>query len=291
MFIKALVFEGGGVLGTAYAGAVDGIEDHLHTVDKVMGTSAGSIVALLIAIGYYPAEIKEGISGFKYDKILSYHVCNIFRFFRKNKAAIFSTRRLRKEILKLMKLKGFDEHTTFKHLHNLGAAHNSRYKSLYVTTYAIEEMQVHVFSKETSPDAKVLDAVVASSSIPCLFELSVIDGIKYVDGGISKNYNIGYFDNLYKHDEVLGFKIDDPDEMVGGKFRKVNNGWDVLMNTIETAVMATNDDHLKNGNMSRTVLMSSLDIPFYDFNISDADKARLIEEGSRATKQFLTEKI
>lgn len=47
-----LVFEGGGAKGGAFAGALRAFERHGHTVRRVIGTSAGSIVAVLVAAGY-----------------------------------------------------------------------------------------------------------------------------------------------------------------------------------------------------------------------------------------------
>src|SRR5215210_3318418 len=51
-----LVLEGGGVKGVAYPGAVQVLqgEEILPKIDKVAGTSAGSIAAALIALGYTP---------------------------------------------------------------------------------------------------------------------------------------------------------------------------------------------------------------------------------------------
>jgi NTE family protein len=47
-----LVFEGGGAKGGAFVGAIRSLEQHGHRVGRIIGTSAGSIVATLIAAGY-----------------------------------------------------------------------------------------------------------------------------------------------------------------------------------------------------------------------------------------------
>jgi predicted acylesterase/phospholipase RssA len=56
MTIDNLVFKGGGVLGAAYAGAITALEDEgkLQGVKAVAGTSAGSLVALLLSLKYSP---------------------------------------------------------------------------------------------------------------------------------------------------------------------------------------------------------------------------------------------
>jgi NTE family protein len=57
-----LVFQGGGVRGIAYAGALEYIPDNMR-VNGVAGTSAGSIVAALLAIGRSKSEIKSILQG------------------------------------------------------------------------------------------------------------------------------------------------------------------------------------------------------------------------------------
>jgi NTE family protein len=57
-----LVFEGGGAKGLAFVGALQAFERHGHTPRRVIGTSAGSITALLVAAGYNAAECLAAIN-------------------------------------------------------------------------------------------------------------------------------------------------------------------------------------------------------------------------------------
>jgi len=61
MDLENLVFEGGGVKGIAYAGAVQSLKNHnlLDKVKRVAGTSAGASTAMLLSIGCSPEEIKD----------------------------------------------------------------------------------------------------------------------------------------------------------------------------------------------------------------------------------------
>lgn len=54
-----LVFEGGGAKGVAFAGALQAFERHNHKPRRLIGTSAGSITACLIAAGYSSQETLE----------------------------------------------------------------------------------------------------------------------------------------------------------------------------------------------------------------------------------------
>ena len=57
-----LVFEGGGAKGLAFVGALQALEQHGHQPRRVVGTSAGSIVAVLVAAGYNAEECKQAIN-------------------------------------------------------------------------------------------------------------------------------------------------------------------------------------------------------------------------------------
>ncbi len=57
-----LVFEGGGAKGLAFVGALKALERHGHRPRRVIGTSAGSITALLVAAGYSAEECMAAIN-------------------------------------------------------------------------------------------------------------------------------------------------------------------------------------------------------------------------------------
>lgn len=59
--IENLVFEGGGVRGLVYLGALNVLEENnlLNDVKRVAGSSVGGIVSMLLAVGYTPTEIEE----------------------------------------------------------------------------------------------------------------------------------------------------------------------------------------------------------------------------------------
>ena len=58
---KNYVFEGGGVKGLAYVGALKVLEQKgIHkSIERVAGASAGAICALLVALNYSSKEIQE----------------------------------------------------------------------------------------------------------------------------------------------------------------------------------------------------------------------------------------
>ncbi|MGI9214865.1 MAG: patatin-like phospholipase family protein, partial [Gammaproteobacteria bacterium] len=69
MKYRNLVFEGGGVKGIAYVGALEHLTStplkegdkpiDLKEIKRVAGTSAGAIAALLVSLNYSVAEIRK----------------------------------------------------------------------------------------------------------------------------------------------------------------------------------------------------------------------------------------
>ncbi|HXK95582.1 MAG TPA: patatin-like phospholipase family protein, partial [bacterium] len=70
---RNLVFEGGGVKGIAYAGALEFLDqkgDILPEIRRVAGTSAGAITAAILALGARSQEIKEIVGGTDFRKFM-----------------------------------------------------------------------------------------------------------------------------------------------------------------------------------------------------------------------------
>lgn len=66
------VFEGGGIRGLALAGAAAAVMDSGYSFDRVAGTSAGALVASLIAAGYTAQEIRDGVEHVIWPRLLDH---------------------------------------------------------------------------------------------------------------------------------------------------------------------------------------------------------------------------
>lgn len=63
------VFEGGGVRGIGLVGAISVVEAKGYRFENVVGTSAGAIVATLVAAGYSATELKDAINSIDFRRI------------------------------------------------------------------------------------------------------------------------------------------------------------------------------------------------------------------------------
>ena len=69
---RNLVFEGGGVKGIAYLGALDVLNDKgiLAHIQRIGGTSAGAINAILLGLGFTPKETKDILWGLDFNEFM-----------------------------------------------------------------------------------------------------------------------------------------------------------------------------------------------------------------------------
>jgi NTE family protein len=222
---KNLVFEGGGMRGVSYAGALYELEQagHLKSIEKVGGTSVGAITALTLSLGYTPKEIEELIGR-----------TNPRKFNDGTFLLVGGGTRLRKHYgwfkgdaflrwtEKVIKNKTDNADITFQQLHGGG------YIDLYVTGTSLNHQKVIVFSHESYPNMKVKDAIRISMSTPFFFKAIFIDSVGnvlknrkskmdydiMVDGGFISNYPIDLFDTKdstglrIANSNTLGFRMD-----------------------------------------------------------------------------------
>ncbi|WP_243633290.1 patatin-like phospholipase family protein [Paenibacillus xerothermodurans] len=86
---RNLVFEGGGVKGIAYAGALEVLKDEgiLENIRRTGGSSAGAIIALLIGLNYSVDQIKVtlermNLTDFMDEDIASVQIDNMYQLIK-----------------------------------------------------------------------------------------------------------------------------------------------------------------------------------------------------------------
>jgi len=323
---RNLVFEGGGVKGIAYIGAMQVLENRgiLQHIQRVGGTSAGAINALLFALGYSIQEQKEIL-----------HSTDFNAFMDDSWGAIRDVRRLARDF-GWHKGDFFNSWVGDRILGRLGNRHatfrdlqNANRPDLYVVGTNLSTGFAEFFSAERHPDMELATAVRISMSIP-LFFAAVNHGPRgdvYVDGGVQLNYPVKLFDREryidlanepaavrrtpYYNEENARFQLDRPghspyvynrqtlglrldrkediglfryDEPLEGK--PIKNFSDYARRLIGALMNAQENMHLHSDDWARTVYINTLDVGTTDFDVSDQTKQALIEEGIRGTESY-----
>jgi NTE family protein len=152
-----LVLSGGGARGFAHLGVIHALNEAGIFPDIISGTSAGALVGVLYADGYTPKEIRIIMnSGSRLD---------------------FMRPALPRE--GLLQIGGI-----------------SKILSTFLNARTFEELKIPLFVAATDLNngkavyfskGILIDRVIASASIPVLFQPVKIDNICYVDGGVLDN--------------------------------------------------------------------------------------------------------
>jgi NTE family protein len=66
-----VALEGGGALGLAHIGVIDWLEEHRIPVDRISGTSMGSLVGAMYATGSTPAQMRALAAGHAFTRVFT----------------------------------------------------------------------------------------------------------------------------------------------------------------------------------------------------------------------------
>ena len=205
---RNLVFEGGGVKGIAYVGALEVLDKEgiLRNIERVAGTSAGAMVAVLVGLGYTTKEISDILWDINFKNFLD-----------SSWGVVRNTKRLLEEygwykgdffrdlMAGYIKAKTGDGESTFDDLKNLKKK-GKAFRDISLIGADLSTGYSKVFNAAMTPNVKVADAARISMSIPLFFAaIKGIDGDDhiYVDGGLLDNYAVKVFDRMnYVSDEA-----------------------------------------------------------------------------------------
>lgn len=158
-----LALSGGGALGFAHIGAIQALEEHGVKPDFISGSSMGAIIGAIYCAGYSPAKIMRIIQAeklYKLDKLMSPNL----NFKQKGLSSHATLRATLKELI---------PHDCFDSLEIPFA--------VCVTNITSGTYEYYYSGKG------IVDYVVASASIPGVFDPVVIKNTTYVDGGVLNN--------------------------------------------------------------------------------------------------------
>lgn len=323
---RNLIFEGGGVKGIAYIGAMQILENRgvLQDIHRVGGCSAGAINALIFSLGYTLHEQKEILQATDFNQFMddSWGVIRDIRRLAKDfgwhKGDFFNS-----WVGDLIHRRLGNRRATFKDLQN------AKLPDLYVIGTNLSTGFAEVFSAERHSNMELATAVRISMSIP-LFFAAARHGDRqdvYVDGGVQLNYPIKLFDRARYIDlakdpgaarhtgyynkenarfqlerpghspyvynrQTLGLRLDSREEIALFRYdeplqgKPIKSFTDYARQLFGALMNAQENMHLHGDDWQRTVYIDTLDVSTTDFNLSDARKQALIEQGIDGTENY-----
>lgn len=226
-----LCLSGGGIKGAAHIGVLKAFEEEKIKIDYISGTSSGSIVASLYAMGYSADKILEifkkyssSIKYFEYKNILYLILGIIFK-----RKIIIKGLNSGNKIEKIM-MKACEE----KNIYNI----NEINIPLIIPSVNLANGEIYcfcsknirnTFSDETVyiNDADICKVVRASCSYPVIFEPCKYNGINLIDGGVRENIPWKYTKQLGA-DKVISIVFK---EIINNK--EITNFFDVATKSLE----------------------------------------------------------
>ena len=188
-----LALSGGGIKGAAHIGVLQALAEENINIDCISGTSSGSIIASLFAVGYSPSEI---LNIFKeYAKNINYFSSkNIFKLLSglisKRKITItgFNNGKIIEEkVNELCNKKSINLIKDIK-------------MPLIIPSVSLHDGTVYLFTSQNKLDRRSIKnnfiykndipigkCVRASASFPGIFEPVTIDNDQLIDGGTREN--------------------------------------------------------------------------------------------------------
>jgi NTE family protein len=269
----SLVFEGGGVRGIAYVGIMRKLQEKriLSNIKNVGGSSAGSQMAALVALGFTVKEIEEimielPLESFKDDSCGCIRdFCRFLNEFGYNKGEFMDN-----YFEDIIKRKTGIKKATFKNLYEKTQIH------LKITGTCLETESLEIFDHVNTPDMPVSLAIHISSCIPFLFKAVKYNEKTYIDGGCLKNLPLDLFIN--EDGKTLAFDLISNEKEKEHKIKSIKDftaGFVNMMllaaNRIDTISEKVDVIKINTGNVSA-----------FDFDIDSNKMEYLINAGYNA---------
>jgi len=203
MTIKHLVFSGGGPIMIQILAALQELEAkdflHMSNIETIYGTSAGAIVATLIALKFDWDTINDYIIKRPWQDVFPIHITHILDSY--GKRGIFDHKTVEKCFKPLLDAKDIPIHISlldFYHYSNI---------EIHMFAFDINQYKTIDISHVTFPELPLLTAIQMSCALPVLMSPVCMNNMCIMDGGVACNYPLNHcIESGKKTDEILGFK-------------------------------------------------------------------------------------
>ncbi|GED29575.1 patatin-like phospholipase family protein [Brevibacillus centrosporus] len=283
------VFEGGGVKGIAFIGALKVMEEHGYTWEKVAGTSAGSIVAALLSAGYTSLELKPIFEEMDYLFFLQRKGLGrlpvigpiIELVFHEG---LFRADRLELFIEDLLRRKGI---RTFGDL----PPEKLRIVASDVTAGKMLVLPDDLPRYDIDPnDFPIAKAARMSSSIPFFFQPAHLqsEGQNHyiVDGALLSNYPVWLFDVPGKPQwPTIGFRLHD--NKIETEATPIHGLFSFTRGLLTTMLDAHDRLYVEKASAVRTIFINTLGIRATQFQMPLELRQKLFTSGEESAQRFL----
>lgn len=277
MLPTRIYLSGGGICAMAHVGALLELSKHvpLKIIKEWMGVSAGSLVAMCIAIGFTLDELYDFSVRFDFTNIKEVDSVPgwILHF------GMDTGERLHRLINACLHVKGLSSDFTFKECYDKFGI------SLKILATDLNDSEAKIFSPDLTPNYKISNAVRASMSYPYYFQPFICPetGHYYIDGGVISNYPL-FIIPKEEHCKTLSIVIRIPIQK-----KEDLSQLDLDKLVIRPLFIALNEKT----NIELTLYDVKCikiylgDVNVLDFSFNDEIKNEIVERGRNAVKEYM----
>lgn len=275
IYYDTLVLAGGSIKGFMTIGAMQYLYDNflVKNINNFVGTSSGSMICYLLAIGYKPVEIIVYISTNQLmEKMQNF---NIVGMLQGRGASSFNHIQEQLEKMTISKIGYLPTLNDLKEKYN---------KTLIITTHNLTENNTEYLSWETHPHLPCITAIRMSSNLPLIFENYKYGNSLYVDGGISDNFPIDIGERIGKN--VLGIILDNQSNL---ETNMEFNPLEFIYNLIFIPIHQYVEWKIKNASKNTRIIKINHDTntKIFEFGISSKEKFEMFSIGyEKMRKEF-----
>ncbi len=294
------VFEGGGVKGIGLVGAVAVAEERGYQWVNVAGTSAGAIVAALLAAGYTAPELKGVMDELDYNKLKDPGLLDRVPLIGPLTSVIFEKGIYEgkffgswmKELLEKKNVRTFGDLIIKEYQSDEQYRFKLRVIASDITRGRMLVLPQDIADYGIRPeDLNVAAAVRMSMSIPFFYEPVKLRNMKtnevsyIVDGGLLSNFPVWLFDTVGGIPEwpTFGFKLVEPGS---DNPRQVRGPITLFAALFATMMEAHDARYIQDDAFVRTIPIPTLGVGTTEFDISPERSEALYNSGREAAKEF-----
>lgn len=244
-----LALSGGGIRGIAHAGVLKALEENNIKIDAIGGTSSGSIIATLYAMGYSPYYIYILFKKYAKDLVNQNSISKVTSIgnFMANKKGNFQGFYTGEEIES-----GFNNIALRKGVKKISDIE----MPIVIPTVDVQDSKKYIITnkipEKSSPNTEYINnidigkAIRASSSFPVVFSPCEYNKHRFLDGGILDNFPTTEVKKQGVDKTItVNFKADDIDEN--------SNIMDIVMRTIDIMGNKISEENISNSDMVLTI--------------------------------------
>ena len=278
--INSLVISGGGAKGFLTIGAIKLLFENniISKIKYFYGTSFGSIISLLLCLGWDCDDILKFTINFPIECIVEYNLDMLIESYglipKDNFEILFK---------KIIRYKNYDENITFKELYDKTS------KELNLITYSLKNNSSNLLNHINTPDLKIWEGLYMTAALPMLLSPYEYNNDIFIDGGIVENFPINRVkpENINKMIGIyINTKINNLDKIKTKLIDKnILNSIEYSFELIKVFLNTSRYQNLQYNCIN--IIHDYNDVNTTDISINSAYREKLIDMGYQQTTKQL----